>query len=204
MTVLSVPAASAESLLFRRISGLLLVRGITLILLAAIALRWPEFGLVGAMTAAGAFAGLTGLYELGASIASHERPSTRYFVTGHAAAIVGFGAVTLALSLASLRFAFIVTVLWLLANATFALLLAARTWWYRSVRLVLIAWSAVSVSAALALTFATTVKATSLLYALALYAALWGLLQIAASRWIQGWLWRRDAARPSDTPITRV
>ena len=188
---LSAPEKSGEELLFGRISGLLLVRGITLLILSAIATKWPGFALVGAMSAAGAFAILTGTFEFAASAVSHERPSTGYFVNGHAAAVVGFGAMTLAIVLAPLRFGFVVTLLWLLAYATFALLLAGRAWWYRSVRVVLLTWSVLCVAAALALTYVRPVTATSLLRGVAVYAGLWGILQIAASRWLQGFLWRR-------------
>ena len=174
---------------FDRLATVLLIRGLVLLGLAAIALRWPDPLLVGTMRLMGAMALVLGIVELGMALAARALPSTRWFRIGHALTSIGFGALAPVVILVPLGQALGLTMLWLSLYAAYLVLLAARLWFFRRMRDALILWASVHVITVILC--ATTAPATieTLLLVGALYTTAMGAVTILAGRWMRrGWM----------------
>src|SRR5688572_20416649 len=175
-----------------RLATALLIRGLVLLGLAAIALRWPDPLLVGTMRLMGAMALVLGIVELGMALAARALPSTRWFRIGHALASIGFGAlagVVPLVPLVPLDQALTLTMLWLSLYAAFLFLLAARLWFFRRMRDALILWASVNVIAVILCANTAPATIETLLLVGALYTTAMGAVTIVAGRWMRrGWM----------------
>ncbi len=195
------PAFVGGELDFERLSFTLLLRGAFAIPLAAVAIRWPEPTLVLAMVAAGGVIGTFGIFELAAGLMSGTLPSTRWFFVGHGVASIAFGVLSASIPVASAQGALALSTGWLALNASFTLLLTVRRWEHWRERLAILAWSLMNVACAVGLVLAPPPSTFALLYALALYTFMLGIVQLVAAAWIHSASVRRSAAaRPANGP----
>jgi len=183
VTTVPVAVIGDESDL-QRLSFTLLLRGAFVIPLAAVAIRWPEAALVLTMVVAGGVIGTLGIFELAAGLVSGTLPSTRRFFIGHGVVSIAFGILTASIPVATLETALALSTGWLALNAFFCLLLTARRWPDWRERLAILAWSLTNVVCAMALFLAPPPTMMGLLYALALYTFMLGVVQLAAATWI--------------------
>ena len=173
----------------QRLGGILLARGVPLLVLAAIAIRWPDETLGPAMTVAGGLAIALGILELVSAWSAHALPSIRWFLVGHAALSIAFGVLTLATPAGAFYVALGLAVVWLLGYATFLILLAARLWYFSRMRDALLGWAAVNTGVIIASVAATPPTMAMLEYAGALYTAAYGFVLIVAGEWARrGWM----------------
>jgi uncharacterized membrane protein HdeD (DUF308 family) len=181
-----MPASAllGDELDLQRLSFTLLLRGAFVIPLAAVAIRWPESTLVLTMVVAGGVIGTFGIFELAAGLVSGTLPSTRWFFLGHGVVSIAFGVLTASIPVATSELALALSTGWLAFNAFFCLLLAARRWPDWRERLAILTWSLTNVVCAVALLLAPQPTTLGLLYALALYTFMLGVVQLAAAAWI--------------------
>lgn len=176
-----MPQPSVE---MSRLSFVLSLRGVFLILLSAVAIRWPEPTLLIAMVLAGGVVGSLGIFEVAAASVSEALPSTRVFLLGHGLVSVAFGVLTATIPVVSMPAATALSLLWLLLYLTYTLLLTARLWYRHRVREALLLWSAITATCAVALAFFSLPTVNALLYAGALYSGILGVAQLVAAAWI--------------------
>jgi hypothetical protein len=175
---------SEPSVEMSRLSFVLFLRGMFLILLSAVAIRWPEPTLLIAMVAAGGVVGSLGVFEVAAASVSETLPSTRVFLLGHGLVSVAFGVLTATIPVVSVPAATTLSLVWLLLYLTYTLLLTARLWYRHRVREALLLWSVITATCAVAIAFFSPPTANALLYAGALYSGMLGVAQLVAAAWI--------------------
>lgn len=172
-----------------RLSGVLMARGVPFVLLAAVAIRWPDETLRPAMMVAAGVAVALGVLEMTFAWGARVLPSVRWFLVGHAAVSVAFGVLTFVLPSATLYAGLGLAMLWLMAHATFAILLAARLWYFARMRNALLLWAAVNTAVIMACVTVTPPNTATLEYLGALYTATYGVALIVAGEWIRrGWM----------------
>lgn len=185
----SIALALSGSRWDERLSGVLLARGVPFVILAAIAIRWPDETVRPAMAVAAGIAVALGLLELTFAWGSRLVASVRWFLLGHAALAVGFGLLTFLLPSATVFVGLALAMLWLLAHTTFAILLAARLWYFRRMRDALLLWAAVNTAVITGCVTFTPPNVPTLEYVGALYTAMYGLVLIVAGEWTRrGWM----------------
>lgn len=172
-----------------RLSGVLMARGVPFILLAAIAIRWPELMLRPSMMVAAGIAIALSLLELTFAWGSRTVASVRWFLAGHAVLSVAFGVLTFLLPSVTLFVGLALGMLWLLAHTTFAILLAARLWYFRRMRDALLLWAAVNTAVITGCATFMPPDVASLEYVGALYTAAYGFVLVVAGEWTRrGWM----------------
>jgi uncharacterized membrane protein HdeD (DUF308 family) len=174
----------SESVELSRTSAVLQLRGLFLIVLGGVALRWPEQMLVLAIVAAGGIAGSLGIFEIATAVASKSLPSSRMFYLGHGLVFAGFGILTASAPVASVRVATTLTIAWLLLYVVYIMLLAGRLWYLQPAREALILWAVINFGSAIAAARFPAHSTLGLLYWGALYVAVLGFAQIVAGAWI--------------------
>jgi hypothetical protein len=184
----------------RRVSLVLYVRGFVLLALAAIALRWPDDVLFGAMLTAGVLVGALGVFELGVAGVAEASPETKRLMALHALVSIGFGAVALAAGLVPLATTVRLIAGWLLLHSVVTLAIANRVSTPRRARLLLLFAAAVNVVCALGILTYTPITFATLMYVGAGYAAAYGVAQIGTARWI--WRGLADPGAGSSTPAS--
>lgn len=96
---------------------------------------------------------------------------------------------TFLLPSATLHTGLALAMLWLMAHATFAILLAARLWYFRRMRDALLLWAAVNTAVFTGCVTFTPPNVPTLAYVGALYTAVYGVVLIVASEWARrGWM----------------
>jgi uncharacterized membrane protein HdeD (DUF308 family) len=175
---------SEPSVELSRLSFVLFLRGMFLILLSAVAIRWPAPALLIAMVAAGGVVGSLGIFEVAAASVSEALSSTRVFLLGHGLVSVAFGVLTATIPVVSVPAATTLSLVWLLLYLTYTLLLTARLWYRHRVREALLLWSAITATCAATIAFFSPPTVNALLYAGALYAGILGIAQLVAAAWI--------------------
>lgn len=172
-----------------RLSGVLMARGVPFVLLAALAIRWPDETLRPAMMVTAGVAVALGVLEMTFAWSTHMVASVRWFLIGHAALSAGFGLLTFLLPSATLYVGLALAMLWLLAHTTFAILLAARLWYFARMRNALLLWAAVNTAVIMGCVTLTPTSMAALEYVGALYTAMYGVVLIVAGEWARrGWM----------------
>jgi uncharacterized membrane protein HdeD (DUF308 family) len=168
-----------------RTSFVLYVRGLSLIALAAVGVRWPEQTALLAMVAAGAVAGTIGIFEVAAALASSEQLSSRMFSLGHGLVFIGFGVVTAFIPVATVPNVLWLASAWLMLSAIYTVLLAARLSYLPRVPEALLLWGAITLGCMLVIAFLpASFTILGLCYWGALYVAALGFIELGAARWI--------------------
>jgi hypothetical protein len=168
-----------------RAAAVLFVRGFLLVMLASVAVRWPEETLITAVGTAGLVLAALGLIEIPVAIVSHVRGSTRTLMLAHAILSIAFGAVGTAASVASVEMTVAASTIWLLLQAVFALGLLHVTPQPGLSRLPVFGWVAVNVVLAMLVMTYRRNSIAPLLYAGTLYAWAYGAVQIGVALWIR-------------------
>jgi uncharacterized membrane protein HdeD (DUF308 family) len=168
-----------------RTSFVLLLRGFFLIVLGAVAVRWPEQTLVLAIVAAGGIAGTLGIFEVATAAATEMLPSSRMFYLGHGLVFVAFGVLSASVHVATVSVATTLAIIWLTLYVAYALLLAARVWYLSPARAGLLAWAFINTACAIATARFPARTTVGLLYWGALYVAVLGVAQVVAGTWIK-------------------
>ena len=167
-----------------RLAFALFVRGVLLVVLGALAIRWPNHSLLFGMIVAGGVIGSIGIFEVATAAVSRALPSTRLFYIGHGLVSIGLGAITATIPVAQLGTAVVMCIVFVLAYGMFSLVLAARLQFVRRARDATLVWALFNVACALLLSLSRITDVTDLMYGGALYGALLGLLQLVAAVWI--------------------
>ena len=168
-----------------RASLILFVRGFLLVMLASVAIRWPEETLLNAVVVGGVVLAAIGVIEIPFALLSHVRRSTRALLLAHAILSIAFGAVGAAAHAASVEMTVATSAIWLLLQALFALALLHVTPRAGSARFTVFGWLAANVVAAMLLMTYARATITPLLYYGALYAWGYGALQVSVALWIR-------------------
>jgi len=163
-----------------RLSDTLLWRGIAFTMLGVAALIWPEPILIGALLTVGLLATLLGLYEMTIAASIRRRTSRWWLVLAHGVLSLGFGLLTVGASAISFRFALAVVMLWLIAYAGVAWSAAVILRPGRRIRAALFTWGGINVLLAVVVAIYPAATIFSFLFFGAVYAAMFGVWQIAA------------------------
>jgi len=163
-----------------RLSDTLLWRGIAFTMLGVAALIWPEPILIGALLTVGLLATLLGLYEMTIAASIRRRTSRWWLVLAHGVLSLGFGLLTVGASAVSFRFALAVVMLWLIAYAGVAWSAAVILRPGRRIRAALFTWGGINVLLAVVVAIYPAATIFSFLFFGAVYAAMFGVWQIAA------------------------
>jgi uncharacterized membrane protein HdeD (DUF308 family) len=168
-----------------RLSETLLWRGVAFTMLGVAALIWPEPILVGALLTVGLLAALLGLYEMTIAASIRRRTSRWWLVLAHGVLSVGFGLLTVGASALSFRFALAMVMAWLIAYAGIAWSASVIVRPGRKIRVALFAWGGIDILLAVVVAVYPAATIFSFLFFGALYAALFGIWQIAAGVWLR-------------------
>jgi uncharacterized membrane protein HdeD (DUF308 family) len=191
-----------------RLSSTLLWRGVAFTTLGAAALIWPEPILVGALLVVSLLATLLGLYEMTIAASIRRRTSRWWLVLTHGILSLGFGLLSVGAAALPLRYALAVVMAWLIAYAGVAMSAAVILRPRRRIRVALFAWGALNVALAFVVVMYPAVTIFSFLFFGAVYAALYGIWQIAAGvclrRTIDGLHNRAGLAEPIVSHIGRT
>ena len=160
-----------------RLAAIMYVRGFLLLALGAIGVRWPQQSLASVITIAGITLSLLGAIEATLAIFSRANKQTASLLRYVAFVSLAFGLVSLAVRTSPPETAAAVLATWLVAHATVAVMVGAVMQRPLDRRAVL-AWSVMNVAAALIVAAATDSAFQILLYAGAVYVALYGIAQI--------------------------
>jgi uncharacterized membrane protein HdeD (DUF308 family) len=163
-----------------RLSDTLLWRGVAFTMLGVAALIWPEPILIGALLTVGLLATLLGLYEMTIAASIRRRTSRWWLVLAHGVLSLGFGLLTVGASAVSFRFALAVVMLWLIAYAGVAWSAAVILRPGRRIRAALFTWGGINVLLAVVVAIYPAATIFSFLFFGAVYAAMFGVWQIAA------------------------
>jgi len=163
-----------------RLSDTLLWRGVAFAMLGVAALIWPEPILIGALLTVGLLATLLGLYEMTIAASIRRRTSRWWLVLAHGVLSLGFGLLTVGASAISFRFALAVVMLWLIAYAGVAWSAAVILRPGRRIRAALFTWGGINVLLAVVVAIYPAATIFSFLFFGAVYAAMFGVWQIAA------------------------
>ena len=163
-----------------RLSDTLLWRGVAFTMLGVAALIWPEPILIGALLTVGLLATLLGLYEMTIAASIRRRTSRWWLVLAHGVLSLGFGLLTVGASAVSFRFALAVVMLWLIAYAGVAWSAAVILRPGRRIRAALFVWGGIDVLLAVVVAIYPAATIFSFLFFGAVYAAMFGVWQIAA------------------------
>ena len=163
-----------------RLSDSLLWRGVAFTMLGVAALIWPEPILIGALLTVGLLATLLGLYEMTIAASIRRRTSRWWLVLAHGVLSLGFGLLTVGASAVSFRFALAVVMLWLIAYAGVAWSAAVILRPGRRIRAALFTWGGINVLLAVVVAIYPAATIFSFLFFGAVYAAMFGVWQIAA------------------------
>jgi len=163
-----------------RLSDTLLWRGVAFTMLGVAALIWPEPILIGALLTVGLLATLLGLYEMTIAASIRRRTSRWWLVLAHGVLSLGFGLLTVGASAISFRFALAVVMLWLIAYAGVAWSAAVILRPGRRIRAALFTWGGINVLLAVVVAIYPAATIFSFLFFGAVYAAMFGVWQIAA------------------------
>ena len=168
-----------------RLSDTLLWRGVAFAMLGVAALIWPEPILVAALLAVGLLAALLGLYEMTIAASIRRRTSRWWLVLAHGVLSVGFGLLTVGASALSFRFALAIVMAWLMAYAGVAWSAAVIMRPARKIRVALFTWGGLDILLAVVVVVYPAATIFSFLFFGAVYAALFGIWQIAAGVWLR-------------------
>lgn len=168
-----------------RLAFVLFVRGVFLIVLGGVAIRWPEQTLLLSMIAAGGIVGSLGIFELAAGAISRALPSTKLFLIGHGVISIAYGALTASIPVALPSLATGMATVFSVIYGVFSLVLAARLQFVPRAREAVAGWAILNFGAAAILAAGTFPTTNALLYAGALYGAILGLFQLFAALWIR-------------------
>jgi uncharacterized membrane protein HdeD (DUF308 family) len=168
-----------------RLAFVLFVRGAFLVLLGAVAIRWPEHTLLLSMVAAGGILGCFGLFEVLAASVSGTLPSTKLFLVGHGILSVALGGIAVALLVAGPQRAALMSIAFLVAYGMYSLVLAVRLQFVPRAREAVFGWGIFNLACAAVLASVEPSRTSELLYAAAFYAAVLGLFQLFAALWIR-------------------
>ena len=163
-----------------RLSDTLLWRGVAFTMLGVAALIWPEPILIGALLTVGLLATLLGLYEMTIAASIRRRTSRWWLVLAHGVLSLGFGLLTVGASALSFRFALAVVMSWLIAYAGVAWSAAVILRPGRRIRAALFTWGGINVLLAVVVAIYPAATIFSFLFFGAVYAAMFGVWQIAA------------------------
>jgi hypothetical protein len=173
------------ALALSRLAFVLFVRGAFLILLGAVAIRWPEHALLLSMAAAGGVVGCFGLFEVLAASVSDTLPSTKLFLVGHGILSVALGGIAATLLVAAPPRAAMMSIAFLVAYGLYSFVLAARLQFVPRAREAAFGWGIFNLACAAVLAAVEPSRSSELLYASAFYAAVLGLFQLFAALWIR-------------------
>jgi len=162
-----------------RLSDTLLWRGVAFTMLGVAALIWPEPILIGALLTVGLLATLLGLYEMTIAASIRRRTSRWWLVLAHGVLSLGFGLLTVGASALSFRFALAVVMSWLIAYAGVAWSAAVILRPGRKSRIALLSWGGINVLLAVVVAIYPAATIFSFLFFGAVYAAMFGVWQIA-------------------------
>ena len=182
----------------RRLATILLIRGLVLLAMGALAVRWPREAIAEAVQYAGGIAVFLGILELGTALAGEALMSIRFFRAGHAVTSITFGFIAGAVATRPIEDGLVLAVLWLGGYAAFLLLLTARLWVYRKVRLALILWVTANVASIAACLVLGSDSRSAILFGGAAYTAVLGIATLVAARWLHRGTWANASrvARP--------
>jgi len=171
-----------NAIFLQRFAEIMAVRGTILIVMGALAVRWPDELLVPVTIAAATTVGLLGLVETIAAILSRTLASTRSFLVAAGLLHVALGGVLMATQFASIETTLSAVSAWLLAAALFVLLLAGRLWYSRAARVALLSAGIFLAVLPAALVWGRIDDITTLTYYAALFLFAFGVAQAAAAQ----------------------
>jgi len=145
---------------------------------------WPEPIRIGALLTVGLLATLRGIYEMTIAASIRLRTTRWWLVLSHGTLSLGFGLLTVGASALSFRFALVVVVAWLVAYAGVAWIAAVILKPARKIRVALVTWGGIDVLLAMVVAIYPAATIFSFLFFGAVYAALFGIWQIAVGVWI--------------------
>jgi uncharacterized membrane protein HdeD (DUF308 family) len=191
-----------------RLSDTLLWRGVAFTMLGVAALIWPEPILVGALLTVGLLAALLGLYEMSIAASIRRRTSRWWLVLAHGVLSVGFGLLTVGASALSFRMGLAIVMAWLIAYAGVAWSAAVIMRPARKIRVALFAWGGIDILLAVVVAVYPAATIFSFLFFGAVYAAMFGIWQIATGvclrRTLAGLHKRAGLAEPIVSHIGRT
>ena len=168
-----------------RFSTSLLTRGVLMVFLGTAAISWPDTMIVGAMLTAAALLALLGVYEMILALRTRRTTPGWMVPMANGAACIGFAILTLVFPGLSLQVTLIAISIWLLLYATLTGTLALALWPMARTRRVLVAWTVLNVSLAVAAVTAPQATIFTVLYVGAGYAVAFGALQVASGIWVR-------------------
>jgi uncharacterized membrane protein HdeD (DUF308 family) len=168
----------------QRLSETLAWRGAALLALGVGALLWPEPLMIAALLTAGLIAALLGLYEMTIAVVLRRFTQYWYVVLVHGLTSLAFGLLTVGSSALPLRVALALIVAWLLVYVGVMWGAATVMWPKRTVPWGLIAWGTVDVLVSVAIAVIPAVTIFGFLFLGALYAAVFGVWQLALGWWL--------------------
>lgn len=166
-------------------SLVLFVRGFAVLLLASIAVRWPEETLLGAMVTASSVVAVLGVFELAFAVVSNATRGTRSMMILHALLSISFGAVTASALYDDVETTVSLAASWLLLHAVVTLAMLTITPAIGRVRAAIAFWAALNLTASFIVAVYSRADVLPLLYLGAVYAWLYGVVQIAVALWIR-------------------
>lgn len=169
---------------FRRLWRTLVWRGVAMIVLGTAAAAWPEQMLVDALLAVGLLSTVTGLMEISIGVTIRARGG-HWLVLVHGIALVAFGALTAGCAAVPLVVALAMIATWLLFYTGLCWTAAVLVGGVPVARRALTAWGAVHVGFALLAVAYPQATILGLLFFGALYAALFGVWQVAVGTWLR-------------------
>jgi uncharacterized membrane protein HdeD (DUF308 family) len=168
-----------------RLSDTLLWRGVAFTMLGVAAVIWPEPILIGALLTVGLLSTLLGLYEMTIAASIRRRTSRWWLVLAHGILSLGFGLLTVGSSALSFRFALAVVMAWLIAYTGVAWSAAVIMRPGRKTRMALVTWGGIDVLLAIVVAIYPAATIFAFLFFGAVYAALFGIWQVAAGVWLR-------------------
>ena len=175
-----------------------LARGLVLSVTGIVAVSWPETALPVSMIVAGALVALSGSYDVLVSMRARRSLRAWPLLSGHGAASVAFGALTIALPYTPLTTAMTLVALWLILYGSMTGALALALWPMRRTRWTLVGVTAAVLPLGLSVTLLAEMPRFVPLYLGAFFAAFFGALHLA------GGLWLRRVAMPHFAPTSQA
>jgi uncharacterized membrane protein HdeD (DUF308 family) len=187
-----------------------IVRGAGLALFAAAAISWPDEALPASMVAAGALVALTAAHDVYVGAAGRRHLRAWPVLTGHGAACLAFGLLTIGLPRVPQDAAMRLVATWMILYGMMTAALAFALWPMRRTRWMLLAVTLTVVPLGLLASRLVGLPEFVPLYLGAFFAALLGALHLTAGLWLRriglpyfapttqaGWAPPTDPARPS-------
>ena len=160
-------------------------RGLVMLVLGGVAVRWPESTIVPALLAGTAVLAASGVYEVTVALARRHRSPRWPVWLFDGLACVAFALVTLGFPALTMETAMRLIAAWFILYAAFCASLSVLLWPRRSAGVSLAIWSAMNLALGILALVMFKPGFTLVLYAGAAYAATFGAAQLIAGVWLR-------------------